>query len=115
VVEHAPGADHISIPPTSGGRALMTAHMRAVESVCEDRLFTDPLAMALVEMMQRSTCRIDGDDVLPTGPARLAGPRWSTTSRPHQVEPWLVSGTSELRPMPRRGTRARAISARRPS
>ncbi|MFF5143061.1 SAM-dependent methyltransferase [Streptomyces sp. NPDC013157] len=55
-----------TLPPDIGWTALLTAHMRAVESLREDRLFDDPLATAVVDLVRR-TARTD-PDALPTGP-----------------------------------------------
>ncbi|GHJ39269.1 SAM-dependent methyltransferase [Streptomyces sp. TS71-3] len=73
MAEDVLGQDRMSVPSDVGWTGLMTAHMRAVESARDDRLFTDPLATALVEMLG-NTVRTGDDAVLPTGPARLAGP-----------------------------------------
>ncbi|GHH83390.1 S-adenosyl-L-methionine-dependent methyltransferase [Streptomyces sulfonofaciens] len=72
MAEEVPAHDHVRVPSDVGWTGLMTAHMRAVESARDDRLFTDPLATALVGMLQ-DTVRTGRDAVLPTGPADLTG------------------------------------------
>jgi methyltransferase (TIGR00027 family) len=57
----------ITLPADIGWTGLLTAHMRAVESQRGDRLFDDPLATAVVDLV-RNAVRTDPDGALPTGP-----------------------------------------------
>ncbi|MGW5665825.1 hypothetical protein ACWEWG_38415 [Streptomyces sp. NPDC003758] len=56
----------MTLPGDVGWTGLMTAHMRAIESARQDRLFDDPLATA-VDLV-RNAVRTDPDVALPTGP-----------------------------------------------
>ncbi|WP_158717469.1 SAM-dependent methyltransferase [Streptomyces sp. NRRL WC-3744] len=57
----------VILPGDVGWTGLMTAHMRAIESARQDRLFDDPLATAVVDLA-RHAIRTDPDGALPTGP-----------------------------------------------
>ncbi|MGQ5637880.1 MULTISPECIES: SAM-dependent methyltransferase [unclassified Streptomyces] len=57
----------VALPRDVGWTGLMTAHMRAIESARPDRLFGDPLATAVVDLV-RNAIRTDPDAALPTGP-----------------------------------------------
>ncbi|MGI5133917.1 SAM-dependent methyltransferase [Streptomyces sp. CA-106110] len=61
-----------ALPSDIGWTGLLTAHMRAVESQRNDRLFDDPLATALVDLV-RNAVHTDPDGTLPTGPEDNSG------------------------------------------
>jgi methyltransferase (TIGR00027 family) len=69
----------VDLPADIGWTGLLTAHMRAVESARPDRLFTDPLAEAVVDVV-RHAIRTDPDAALPTGPAPGTGELTETWS-----------------------------------
>ncbi|MEU6602973.1 SAM-dependent methyltransferase [Streptomyces flaveolus] len=62
----------VTLPPDVGWTGLLTAHMRAIESARPDRLFDDPFATAVVDLVCNAI-RTDPDVALPTGPENDRG------------------------------------------